>query len=136
MYADAFYDEIAHMLLTQMAAPNSPQWFNTGLSYAYSISGPAQGHWIADHNNGQISLAPDAYTHPQPHACFIQAVSDDLVGDGGIMNLWTREARLFKYGSGPSTVFPLASTFTRPVGSSCGTPAFLKYLLTTMSVAS
>ena len=103
--ADAFYDEMAYMLLHQMAAPNSPQWFNTGLNYAYGISGPAQGHWVADHKTGKVTLAKDAYTHPQPHACFIQGVRDDLVGEGGIMDLWTREARLFKYGSGTGTNF-------------------------------
>ncbi|MSR41597.1 MAG: adenosylcobalamin-dependent ribonucleoside-diphosphate reductase [Phycisphaerales bacterium] len=127
--ADAFYDELAHMLLTQMAAPNSPQWFNTGLSYAYAISGPAQGHWIADHTTGQISLAPDAYTHPQPHACFIQSVSDDLVGDGGIMNLWTREARLFKYGSGTGTNFSSLRGENESLsggGKSSGLMSFLK----------
>ena len=96
--AEAFYDELAFMLIHQCAAPNSPQWFNTGLNFAYGISGPAQGHWIADHATGRVGLAKDAYTHPQPHACFIQAVRDDLVGEGGIMDLWTREARLFKYG--------------------------------------
>ncbi len=127
--ADAFYDEIAHMLLTQMAAPNSPQWFNTGLSYAYAISGPAQGHWIADHSSGQISLAPDAYTHPQPHACFIQSVGDDLVGEGGIMNLWTREARLFKYGSGTGTNFSSLRGENESLsggGKSSGLMSFLK----------
>ena len=103
--ADAFYDELCYMLVNQMAAPNSPQWFNTGLNWAYGINGPAQGHWIADHSSGELTLAPDAYTHPQPHACFIQSVNDDLVGEGGIMNLWTREARLFKYGSGTGTNF-------------------------------
>jgi ribonucleoside-diphosphate reductase alpha chain len=103
--AQAFYDELAHMLLRQVAAPNSPQWFNTGLNWAYGINGPAQGHWIADHNTGAVSLAADSYTHPQPHACFIQSVSDDLVNEGGIMDLWVREARLFKYGSGTGTNF-------------------------------
>ncbi len=127
--ADSFYDEIAHMLLTQMAAPNSPQWFNTGLSYAYAISGPAQGHWVADHTTGQVSLATDAYTHPQPHACFIQSVGDDLVGDGGIMNLWTREARLFKYGSGTGTNFSSLRGENESLsggGKSSGLMSFLK----------
>ena len=101
----AFYDEIAFMLLHQMAAPNSPQWFNTGLAWAYGINGPAQGHWIADHHTGALDRAPDSYTHPQPHACFIQSVQDDLVNEGGIMDLWVREARLFKYGSGTGTNF-------------------------------
>ncbi|MCP4937611.1 MAG: vitamin B12-dependent ribonucleotide reductase, partial [Phycisphaeraceae bacterium] len=84
--ADAFEAELAHMLLNQMAAPNSPQWFNTGLNLAYGITGPAQGHFVPDHATGEVTRAADAYTHPQPHACFIQRVSDDLVGDGGIMD--------------------------------------------------
>jgi ribonucleoside-diphosphate reductase alpha chain len=127
--AEAFYDEIAHMLLTQMAAPNSPQWFNTGLNWAYGISGPAQGHWIADHKTGRATLATDAYSHPQPHACFIQAVSDDLVGEGGIMDLWTREARLFKYGSGTGTNFSQLRGENEPLsggGKSSGLMSFLK----------
>jgi ribonucleoside-diphosphate reductase alpha chain len=103
--AGAFYDEIVHMMVHQMVAPNSPQWFNTGLNWAYGISGPAQGHYIADHKTGTVSLADDAYTHPQPHACFIQSVDDHLVNEGGIMDLWVREARLFKYGSGTGTNF-------------------------------
>ncbi|GJQ29842.1 MAG: vitamin B12-dependent ribonucleotide reductase [Phycisphaerae bacterium] len=103
--AQAFYDELAYMMVHQMCAPNSPQWFNTGLNFAYGISGPAQGHWIVDAKTGEAQLAADAYTHPQPHACFIQSVSDDLVNEGGIMDLWVREARLFKYGSGTGTNF-------------------------------
>jgi len=103
--AQAFYDELAYMMTHQVAAPNSPQWFNTGLNWAYGITGPAQGHLVADHKSGEISAAKDAYTHPQPHACFIQEVRDDLVGEGGIMDLWVREARLFKYGSGTGTNF-------------------------------
>ena len=115
--AQAFYDELSYMLVNQMAAPNSPQWFNTGLSWAYGIEGPPQGHWIADHETGELSLAPDAYSHPQPHACFIQSVSDDLVGEGGIMNLWVREARLFKYGSGTGTNFSISQ-----ISASCHLP--------------
>jgi ribonucleoside-diphosphate reductase alpha chain len=103
--AQAFYDELVYMMVHQMCAPNSPQWFNTGLNWAYGISGPAQGHWIVDPKTGIPTLADDAYSHPQPHACFIQSVSDDLVNDGGIMDLWLREARLFKYGSGTGTNF-------------------------------
>ncbi|MGA0419710.1 MAG: vitamin B12-dependent ribonucleotide reductase, partial [Phycisphaerales bacterium] len=125
----AFYDELAHMLLAQKAAPNSPQWFNTGLSYAYGITGPAQGHWIADPATGAVSLAEDAYTHPQPHACFIQSVRDDLVGEGGIMDLWTREARLFKYGSGTGTNFSQLRGENEPLsggGRSSGLMSFLK----------
>jgi ribonucleoside-diphosphate reductase alpha chain len=103
--AQAFYDEIAHMMLHQMCAPNSPQWFNTGLHFAYGITGPAQGHFYCDPQTGELQKSSDAYTHPQPHACFIQSVTDDLVNSGGIMDLWTREARLFKYGSGTGSNF-------------------------------
>ena len=103
--ARAYYDEIRHMLARQMAAPNSPQWFNTGLHWAYGIDGPGQGHFYVDHKTGELTASTSAYEHPQPHACFIQSVADDLVNDGGIMDLWVREARLFKYGSGTGTNF-------------------------------
>lgn len=103
--AQTFYDELAYMLVHQMAAPNSPQWFNTGLAWAYGIDGPAQGHYYVDPQTGEVKESPDAYTHAQVHACFIQSVDDDLVAEGGIMDLWVREARLFKYGSGTGTNF-------------------------------
>lgn len=103
--AKAFFDETRYMLCTQMVAPNSPQWFNTGLHWAYGINGPAQGHHYVDHKTGKLTQSTNAYEHPQPHACFIQSIGDDLVGDGGIMDLWVREARLFKYGSGTGTNF-------------------------------
>ncbi len=103
--ARAFYDELVYMMVHQMCAPNSPQWFNTGLYWAYGIDGPAQGHFVPDPVTGEVREAADAYSHPQPHACFIQSITDDLVNPGGIMDLWTREARLFKYGSGTGTNF-------------------------------
>ncbi|KZZ30967.1 ribonucleotide-diphosphate reductase subunit alpha [Sulfitobacter sp. HI0082] len=103
--ARAYYDEMRHMLASQRAAPNSPQWFNTGLHWAYGIDGPAQGHYYVDFKTGKLTRSKSSYEHPQPHACFIQSVADDLVGDGGIMDLWVREARLFKYGSGTGTNF-------------------------------
>ncbi|MEX2601766.1 MAG: vitamin B12-dependent ribonucleotide reductase [Balneolaceae bacterium] len=103
--AKAFYDELCYMLANQMAAPNSPQWFNTGLHWAYGINGPAQGHYYVDGKTGELKRSEDSYSHPQPHACFIQSVRDDLVNEGGIMDLWVREARLFKYGSGTGSNF-------------------------------
>ncbi len=103
--ARAYFDEMRHMLATQRAAPNSPQWFNTGLHWAYGIDGPAQGHFYVDAETGALTASTSSYERPQPHACFIQSVRDDLVGDGGIMDLWVREARLFKYGSGTGTNF-------------------------------
>ncbi|HMX62733.1 MAG TPA: vitamin B12-dependent ribonucleotide reductase, partial [Candidatus Sumerlaeota bacterium] len=101
----AFYDELCHMLANQIAAPNSPQWFNTGLHWAYGITGPAQGHYFVDPTTHEMSRSTNAYEHPQPHACFIQSVEDDLVNEGGIMDLWTREARIFKFGSGTGSNF-------------------------------
>ncbi len=127
--AQAFYDELSHMLLHQMAAPNSPQWFNTGLHWAYGISGPPQGHWITETSTGEQTLADDAYTHPQPHACFIQSIGDDLVNPGGIMDLWVREARLFKYGSGTGTNFSSLRSENEPLaggGKSSGLMSFLR----------
>ena len=103
--ARAYFDEMRYMLATQRAAPNSPQWFNTGLHWAYGIDGPAQGHHYVDYKTGKLTASKSSYEHPQPHACFIQSVKDDLVNDGGIMDLWVREARLFKYGSGTGTNF-------------------------------
>jgi ribonucleoside-diphosphate reductase alpha chain len=101
----AFRDELAYMLATQRVAPNSPQWFNTGLHWAYGIDGPGQGHYYVDPDTGKLTKSKSSYEHPQPHACFIQSVADDLVNEGGIMDLWVREARLFKYGSGTGSNF-------------------------------
>ena len=103
--AQAFFDEHRYMLAMQMVAPNSPQWFNTGLHWAYGIDGPSQGHFYVDFKTGKLVQSATAYEHPQPHACFIQSISDDLVNEGGIMDLWVREARLFKYGSGTGSNF-------------------------------
>src|SRR4030081_2802229 len=103
--ARAFYDELRFMLAKQMVAPNSPQWFNTGLHWAYGIDGPGQGHYYVDWKTGKLTKSKSSYEHPQPHACFIQGVNDDLVNQGGIMDLWVREARLFKYGSGTGSTF-------------------------------
>ncbi|MGR3759526.1 vitamin B12-dependent ribonucleotide reductase [Roseobacteraceae bacterium NS-SX3] len=127
--ARAYYDEMRYMLATQRAAPNSPQWFNTGLHWAYGIDGPAQGHHYVDYKTGKLTKSSSAYEHPQPHACFIQSVSDDLVQDGGIMDLWVREARLFKYGSGTGTNFSHLRAEGEPLsggGKSSGLMGFLK----------
>ncbi|MEQ8986854.1 MAG: vitamin B12-dependent ribonucleotide reductase [Marinovum algicola] len=127
--ARAYYDEMRFMLARQMAAPNSPQWFNTGLHWAYGIDGPSQGHYYVDFKTGDLTKSSSAYEHPQPHACFIQSVADDLVGDGGIMDLWVREARLFKYGSGTGTNFSSLRAEGEALsggGKSSGLMGFLK----------
>ncbi|MFT7595237.1 MAG: ribonucleoside-diphosphate reductase alpha chain [Paracoccaceae bacterium] len=127
--ARAYFDEMRFMLATQRAAPNSPQWFNTGLHWAYGIDGPAQGHHYVDHKTGKLTKSTSSYEHPQPHACFIQGVQDDLVNEGGIMDLWVREARLFKYGSGTGTNFSHlrgAGEALSGGGKSSGLMGFLK----------
>lgn len=127
--ARAFYDEMMYMFANQMAAPNSPQWFNTGLNWAYGITGPSQGHYYVDYQTGELVQSNDAYTHPQPHACFIQSISDDLVNNGGIMDLWVREARLFKYGSGTGSNFSELRGSNEPLsggGKSSGLMSFLR----------
>lgn len=127
--AAAFYDETCHMLANQMCAPNSPQWFNTGLYFAYGLKGSGQGHYFIDPDTNRLSKSTSAYERPQPHACFIQSVDDDLVNERGIMDLWTREARLFKYGSGTGTNFSNIRGEGEPLsggGVSSGLMSFLK----------
>jgi ribonucleoside-diphosphate reductase alpha chain len=127
--AEAFFDELRFMLASQMVAPNSPQWFNTGLHWAYGIDGPGQGHYYVDFKTGKVTKSKSAYEHPQPHACFIQSVEDDLVNDGGIMDLWVREARLFKYGSGTGSNFSRLRGENERLsggGKSSGLMSFLK----------
>ncbi|WP_269581711.1 vitamin B12-dependent ribonucleotide reductase [Roseibium sp. Sym1] len=127
--AQAFYDELRYMLATQKVAPNSPQWFNTGLHWAYGIDGPGQGHFYVDFQTGKLTKSKSAYEHPQPHACFIQSVGDDLVNEGGIMDLWVREARLFKYGSGTGSNFSHVRSEGEKLsggGKSSGLMSFLK----------
>jgi ribonucleoside-diphosphate reductase alpha chain len=127
--AAAFYDELCRMLADQRCAPNSPQWFNTGLHFAYGIDGPPQGHSYVDPKTGRLRVSRSAYERPQPHACFIQSVADDLVGPEGIMDLWVREARLFKYGSGTGTNFSALRAEGEPLsggGRSSGLMSFLK----------
>ncbi|MBX7103653.1 MAG: vitamin B12-dependent ribonucleotide reductase [Gemmataceae bacterium] len=127
--ASAFFDENCAMLAAQMAAPNSPQWFNTGLHWAYGIAGPPQGHFRVDPATNQVVRSTSAYERPAPHACFIQSVSDDLVNDGGIMDLWVREARIFKYGSGTGSNFSALRAVGEPLsggGKSSGLMSFLR----------
>ncbi len=127
--ARAFMDEMRAMLALQIAAPNSPQWFNTGLHWAYGIDAAGQGHYYVDHATGALTESDSAYERPQPHACFIQSVDDSLTGDGGVMDLWKREALLFKYGSGSGTNFSNIRGADEPLssgGKSSGLLSFLK----------
>jgi len=127
--AQVFYEELVYSILNQACVPNSPQWFNTGLHESYGITGGAQGHYYVDPKDKQLKRSTSAYERPQPHACFILSVSDDLVNEGGIMDLWTREARIFKYGSGVGTNFSQIRGANEKLsggGSSSGLMSFLK----------
>ena len=128
--ARAYFDEMCFLIASQRSAPNSPQWFNTGLHWAYGIEGPAQGHRYVDPTTGELMTSTNAYEHPQPHACFIQSVSDSLVGgNDSIMGLWNREALLFKYGSGTGSNFSNIRGSGEPLsggGTSSGLLSFLK----------
>ncbi len=127
--AAVFEDELAYMLLHQMAAPNSPQWFNTGLAHQYGITGTEQGFWFVEPETTEPTLSEDAYSRPAPHACFINSIDDDLVNEGGIMDLWVREARLFKMGAGSGANFSNLRAEGEPLsggGKSSGLMSFLK----------
>ena len=127
--AQVFYEELVYSILDQMCVPNSPQWFNTGLYESYGIKGKPQGHYYVDPVDGELKRSTSAYERPQPHACFILSVSDDLVNEGGIMDLWVREARIFKYGSGVGTNFSHlrgAGEKLSGGGTSSGLMSFLK----------
>jgi ribonucleoside-diphosphate reductase alpha chain len=127
--AQIFYEELVYSITAQNAAPNSPQWFNTGLHNTYGITGKPQGHHYADPETGKVKKSTSAYERPQPHACFILSVKDDLVNDGGIMDLWVREARIFKYGSGVGTNFSAIRGANEKLsggGQSSGLMSFLK----------
>jgi ribonucleoside-diphosphate reductase alpha chain len=127
--ATIFYDELVYSILNQSCVPNSPQWFNTGLHESYGITGKPQGHYYVDPITKELSKSKNAYERPQPHACFILSVSDDLVNDGGIMDLWVREARIFKYGSGVGTNFSQIRGGGEKLsggGTSSGLMSFLK----------
>jgi ribonucleoside-diphosphate reductase alpha chain len=127
--AQVFYEELVYSILNQACVPNSPQWFNTGLYESYGISGKPQGHYYVDQKDGKLKKSTSAYERPQPHACFILSVEDDLVNDGGIMDLWVREARIFKYGSGVGTNFSNIRAEGEKLsggGTSSGLMSFLK----------
>lgn len=127
--AKVFYDESIYMLAAQIAAPNSPQWFNTGLNWAYGIEGPPQGHYYVDPKTKEVVRSTSAYERPAPHACFILPLEDDLVNDGGILNLVEKQARIFKFGGGVGSNYSNLRGEGEPLsggGKSSGLLSFLK----------
>jgi ribonucleoside-diphosphate reductase alpha chain len=124
----SFYDEIVYMLYNQIAAPNSPQFFNTGVWWAYGIKGRPCGHSYAD-LEGNVHQSKDLYSRSQAHACFILGIEDNLLDENGIYDLLRREARIFKLGSGAGTNFsPLRAEGERLSGggTSSGLISFLR----------
>lgn len=131
----AFFDELRYMMIRQMLAPASPQWFNTGLYWAYGIMGQASGLWhvnpveFTDEEPAKPISSPTSYVRPMVHACFIQSVEDDLVNPGGIMDLVTRESRVFKFGGGSGSNFSNLRGKEEPLsggGKSSGVMSFLR----------
>lgn len=120
---------IRGLLLNQVFAPNSPQWFNTGVFYHYEYAGQSSGFWHWDAQKGEAVPTTSAYEYPQVHACFIQSVEDSLIEEGGIWDLLHREARVFKYGSGTGTNFSNIRSEGESIscgGKSSGLMRFLK----------
>jgi ribonucleoside-diphosphate reductase alpha chain len=127
--ATIFKEECQYMLAHQIAAPNSPQWFNTGLFHQYKLTSSSQGHYYYDETQDKVIELDNALERPQAHACFIQGVRDELVGHGSIMDLWQREARLFKFGSGSGSNFSSLRGAGEPLGNggvSSGLMSWLK----------
>ncbi|MGA8841295.1 MAG: LAGLIDADG family homing endonuclease [Candidatus Aquilonibacter sp.] len=127
--ARVYYDEMSAMLARQVGAPNSPQWFNTGLHWAYGISGPAQGHYFVDPKSGDAVRSTSTFEHAQVSACFILSIEDDLVNKGGIFDGLIREARIFKGGSGSGANFSRIRGEGEKLtggGTSSGLMSFLK----------
>lgn len=129
--AKIFYDEMVYGLLNQMYAPNSPQWFNTGLALAYGIKGSAQGNFYYDEILKKVVESDDAYTRTQASACFILSIEDKLLGPHSISEQYITETRLFKGGSGTGTNFSSIRAKGEPLsggGYSSGLMSFLKGL--------
>jgi ribonucleoside-diphosphate reductase alpha chain len=127
--AKVYFDEMCAMLARQIGAPNSPQWFNTGLHWAYGISGPAQGHWYVDPTDETARASADTFSHPQVSACYILGIEDDLVNEGGIFDGVLREARIFKGGSGSGANFSKLRSAGEKLtggGTSSGLMSFLR----------
>ena len=94
------YDELAYMMLDQRWAPNSPQFFNTGLFHSYGIKGSGNGHFYYDIKKGKVVMSENGYQRTQGSACFILGVEDSLLGPKSLTDAISTETLLFKYGSG------------------------------------
>ena len=128
--AKTFYNEHLRLMVMQMAAANSPQWFNTGLHWAYGISGDDVGRWAIDPADpAKVVRVNDTYSRPAAGACYIIGIDDNLVEPGGIMDFMTREARIFKGGGGSGAYYGEVRGTGEPLsggGKSSGLPSFLK----------
>lgn len=126
-----FYDEMVYGLLNQMYAPNSPQWFNTGLAQSYSIKGNKQGNFYYDELLHKVVECEDTYSRTQASACFIVSIEDKLLGGHSISEQFVTETKLFKGGSGTGTNFSSLRAKGEKLsggGVSSGLMSFLKGL--------
>ena len=129
--AEILYDELIYAILAQMFAPNSPQWFNTGLKLKYGISGGQSELYYYDEERGQVVMSEDDYTRTQASACFILSIEDKLLGPHSITEGYVSETKLFKGGSGTGTNFSAIRAEGEALsggGHSSGLMSFLKGL--------
>ncbi|NLK01753.1 MAG: vitamin B12-dependent ribonucleotide reductase [Clostridiaceae bacterium] len=129
--SEILYDELAYTLLNQMWAPNSPQWFNTGLNLAYGIKGGNSNLFYYDEEQGKVVASPDTYTRTQASACFIISIEDKLLGPHSISEAYVTETKLFKGGSGTGTNFSTIRAEGEALsggGQSSGLMSFLRGL--------
>lgn len=123
------YDELVYCFLNQMYAPNSPQWFNTGLKLSYDITGEHQGHSYYDEKLKKVVESVDNYTRTQASACFILSIEDRLLGSHSISEQYVTETKLFKGGSGCGTNYSTLRAKDEKLSSggiSSGVMSFLK----------
>ncbi len=123
------YDELVYCFLSQMYAPNSPQWFNTGLKLSYDIAGEPQDNFYYDENLKKVVKSKDNYSRTQASACFILSIADRLLGSHSISEQYVTETKLFKGGSGTGTNYSTLRAKNEHLsggGVSSGVMSFLK----------
>jgi ribonucleoside-diphosphate reductase alpha chain len=119
-----FHDELAHILLRQYAAFNSPVWFNVGCDRIEPNSDGQNWHW--NPQTQQVEFGITGYSKPQCSACFINSVKDSL---DSILTLAKTEGMLFKWGSGTGTNLSTLRSSTETLsggGTASGPLSFMK----------
>lgn len=96
--AATFYDEMRHLMAGQRFLPAGPQLRATGLNWAYGAEGHSGGY-VTDLDGTRPRKAKAGEETPCVYGAFLQSVEDDLTADGGILDLWRREAQAYKLGA-------------------------------------